>query len=533
MTDRNERGLGAIPWFVWVAGAAMALLRSLPFLQSLLVSCPGFESLPVGFIPKDWFAYAGMVRRVGEDGLFLSNPFTTDPQGGRFILLFHQVLGAIHSATGVDPLILLEASRWPVTILFAVVLWRFLATIFSDRVHARWAFLLVMFSGGLEYPFVVAMQHLADAGIGPVWVWRQAVQDMWHLYGWNTYQAAFNPLWLCGLTGILWFGGVMASGERPGPKRVALAAAAFVVLWYVHSYSAVAIAGIACGVAVARWVREWRFPTVMVLDWLKLFAPGLVIAGLVSLWQSADPVFKASAGGFFGTQAPSMFWMPLTLGVPGVLAVRGWMTGGPERGRDLVAGWTVAAVLMAVSTMINGYHFVYLIHIPVCIAAAPVVARVISRSRAALIVLCVLLFASTAFSTFQAGRDVGGLSEVPVDAMAIVRDLADEQPGNVLAPPELGNIIPAFGPHKVWVGQWFMTPGYQDRAAKYRAWFGSVDGPSKYRAEIMATLASGHIRWLVVPTALAPSMTDVLSGIPFSVRQSGSLSLIVIGGDQS
>ena len=529
MTDRDVRGKRTIPWFVWTAGAVMALLRSIPFVQTFFVSRPGFESLPVGFIPKDWFAYAAMIRRVGEDGMLLSNPFTTDPQGGRFILLYHEVLGAIHSVTGIDPLILLEASRWPVTIVFAVVLWRFLCRLFADRSHIRWAFFLVMFSGGMEYPVVIAMQHLAVAGVGPVVVWRQAVQDMWHLYGWNTYQSAFNPLWMSGLTGILLFADILVSGQRPGIRRVAAATAGFFVLWYVHSYSAVAVAGLACGVAVVRWARDWRFPGVLVLNYLKLFVPGLMLVGAVSLWQSADSVFRASAGGFFGSQAPSFFWMPLTLGVPGLLALRGWMAGGPTVGRDVVAGWTLAAVLMSVSTLINGYHFVFLIHIPLCIAAAPVVSEIASKGRATFIVICVLLFSSTVFSTIQASRDVGGLSQVPSEAMAVVRDLADERSGNVMAPAELGNIIPAFGPHKVWTGQWFMTPGYAERAAKYRTWFGSPEGPAAHRDEIMQSLATGRIKWLIVPTALVPAMSDVLVNVPFSATGSRGLSLITIG----
>lgn len=531
VTGRAEAGSAfkAIPRFVWLAGFFVALLRSLPFIQTFLVSRPGFESLHIGFIPKDWLAYAAMIRRVGEDGLLLSNPFTTDLQSGRFILLFHQLLGAIHAAFGTDPLLLLEAGRWPVTILFAVVLWRFLQRLFVDQSVARWAFLLIMFSGGLEYPVVLFMQYLLAGGIGPTGVWRQAVQDMWHLYGWNTYQAAFNPLWLCGLIGILGFSGHMISHRRPGVRAAVIAAAGYVALWYLHSYSAVALAFIACGFAVVRWVRHARFPASTVVDLLVLFGPGLIIVGLISLWQTGDPVFKASAGGFFGTQAPSGVWFLFTLGVPGLLALRGWTSGGPSAGRSLVAGWTAAALVLASSTLINGYHFVYMLHIPICIAAAPVFARVVSRGRVAAAVLFVLVFGSTVFSTIQAGRDVGGLSDVPGYAMDLIRDLADEEPANVLAPPELGNVIPAIAPHKVWVGQWFMTPGYVKRSTLYRSWFGTPESPLAHRGEIMNTLVSGHIRWIVVPVFAGDSMAEVLSGIPFSVSQFGSLLLIRVG----
>lgn len=517
------------PWFVWASALLVALLRSLPFVQALVTSRPGMESLPVGFIAKDWFAYAALIRRVGEDGLLLVNPFTTQPHDGRILLLFHGILGQFHALTGIDPLWLLELSRWPLTVVFALLLWRLLVRLFDRPDHARWAFLLGMFSGGLEFPVQEGLRLLIEAQVAPVRVWNQALQDLWHLYGWNTYQSAFNPLWLCGLIGILGFAGGLGSDARPGGPAILWATLGFVALWFTHTYSAMAVLGIAGGIVAVRWIGDGRFPVETAANAMRRLGPGLALAGAASLWQAADPVFRGSAGSFFGTQAPSAFWLPLTLGVPGLLAVRGWLRGGPPRRRDLIAGWTVAAAMMAVSPVINGYHFVYLLHIPVCIAAAPVLAERVSQGRLAAVVLCVLLFASTVFSTVQAARDVGGLSEVPSEAMALIRDLADEPPGNVLAPPEFGNIIPAFSTHRVWVGHWFMTPGFQSLAATYQRWFGGAEAPVTFRREILHTLSSQRIRWVVLPSPCVPAMKEALAGVPFSIRQFGAHALVAIG----
>lgn len=521
-----------IPWWVWASALLVAFLRSLPFIKTLLSNQPDFVQLPIGFIPKDWLAYAAMIRHIGEDGIFLNNPFTTEPQGARFILLFHQLLGMIHASTGIDPLWLLELSRWPLTALFAVVLWKFAGKVFQNRSHQKWAFFLVMFSGGIEYPFIVLFQHLAAAGIGHPGVLNSAIQDMWHLYGWNTFQAAFNPLWLCGLVGIVGFAGLIIQIQTISVRKAAMAAVGFVLLWFVHSYSAMAVAGIAAGTFFTAWIRQGTIPDGLVKKMMLVFIPALILIAAVSLWQIKDGVFAASAGGLFGTQAPSVFWLPLTLGVAGILALRGWLTCQYDACTNLIAGWTIAALLMASSTLINGYHFVFMIHIPICLAAAPVASRLFSGGRLRAVLVAVLLFGSTVPSTMQAISDVGGLSTVPVDAMNLVKDLANKEPGNVLAPPELGNIIPALSPHKVWVGQWFMSPDYQKRSASYWKWMKGPANDTESAAEMVQTLASQHIRWLVIPSASLEKVRNALAGIPFSTKSYGVVSLLGIGTEK-
>src|SRR6185503_18610596 len=174
----------------------VALLRALPFLQLIVRQPPrGYVYMPIGYLPKDWLAYVALIRQAADTGrLLLANPFTTEPQQGRFVLLFHQALGALHLATGIDPFWLLELSRVPLLLVFFAVLWRFLGHLFVERRVKLWACALAAFAGGVE-PFVLP---LARALLSPA-TSQRIDRELWHFYGWSGFAAFYNPLWIAAL----------------------------------------------------------------------------------------------------------------------------------------------------------------------------------------------------------------------------------------------------------------------------------------------------------------------------------------------
>jgi hypothetical protein len=485
---------------VWVATFLVALMRALPFLRTQLVrpESSGTVPLPIGYIPKDWLAYAALVRQGSESGsMLLVNPFTTEVQGGRLILLFHQALHLVFRLTGIDPFLLLELSRPVLLAGFVLVLWWFLGLVLAEEQDRVWACWLVLLSGG--FGFVLD----GHTDLFPPPVALTVSQDLWILSGWSTFESLFNPLWISGLTLQLIVLGTLLRPGGPATVRIGgLGSLAFLVLWFTHVYSAVATLVILAGAFVAEWSLTDR------PDWAALgrrsmaLAPALLFILPITAWQMQDSVFRASSGGVVGSQSVAVFWYPLTLGALGFFALRGmksWLLGRHPWRYSMLA-WIGSVALLHSSPIVNGYKFLLYLHLPVCIVAASAVAAVVSGQRAggvqkAAIVL--LLFASSIAVTGLSVL-VAGDHAVPEPVARLVGRLARLPPGNVLAPPDIGNLVPAFGPHRVYVGQWFMTPAYTERSGDYEK---MVQNPSSGLLD--GVIASERVAYLVAPVSQA------------------------------
>lgn len=521
-----------VPWIVWTMALGAAALRALPFLQLLWTRPPrGYAYLPIGYIPKDWLAYVALIRQPRDTGrLLLGNPFTTEPQDGRFVLFFHQALGAVHAATGIDPFWLLELSRVPLLLVFFAVLWRFTGRVFAPRRQRVWACGLVAFAGGIE-PFVLP---LAQAAL-PAAMGERLERDLWPLHGWSGFGSFYNPLWVAALILLLvTLRPLLQPGGPAGWRDFAQTGVGFVALALTHSYSAILVAVILGGVAVlelalepaAGWRRSWRAAVAL--------APAAAVVVAIAAWQLRDPVFRASASGVVGAQAASLFLLPITQGALAFFALRGFQRWARERHpyRLAFGGWLLGVALLASSTLLNGYHFVYGLYLPLCLAAAPAIAEAEERWRVRgglgwvpLGAVMVLLFASPLWITAGALRDAREQSLVPRSFVPVLADLRSAPPTNVLAPPYLGNVIPALTPHRVWVGQWFMTPDY---AARVR-WYASMVERPEAQARILPVLVDQHrIGIVVVPAVSAGRIAALLAPRVERVAGQGELATIYL-----
>ena len=499
-------------WF-WLLPAGVSLLRLLPYLWSLAVVPPAHgRILHLGYIPKDFLAYLAFIRQVPADHtLFFYNPFTTEAQSGRFLLLFHWVLGVVCLLTGASPALVLELSRVPLTFLFFWVLWRFLRPIVRDRRTRSWACVLIAFSGGLEgvvKPFAAQLPALLGGAL---------TQDTWHLYGWSTFAAFFNPLWIVGLTLSLVALAPVLNPEDSASRAGCLSfAVALVLLYGIHAYSVM--------VVVAVWLctllTEW-----LVYDQIHLRKHAALGAALLAAlipcaglawWQMQDPVYRSSSSGILGEQAASVFWYPLTLGVVGILALRGgrrWAAARhPYRGSLLA--WIGAVVLLHSSPVLNGYHFVFHLHIPVSIVAASGLVATLdayaprSQHRLWTMLLVALLFPSCLLVTAESVKDIARRNLVPAAYVEATDVLASLPSGNALVPPLLGNMLPAYTSHRVWVGHWWLTPDAPRRTADYE----SMATDSRQLARLRQVLADQSIRYAVLsPESKCPP--DARAGV--------------------
>ena len=514
-------------WF-WCIPLVVALLRMLPVLMLRVTPPPpGQTYLGVSYIPKDFLQYAAFSRQVIADGAFLFyNPFTTEPQSARFVLLFQWLVGLAARVSGLSAIDALEWSRVPLVFLFFAALWWFLKPILPERRNRLAATLLVGFAGSLETfvrPFGPELLPKAFD--------LRLQQDTSPLHGWSLFASFYNPLWIAGLcAGLVVLRPLLFSRER-SLRALACAGLAFALLFFVHPYTALGVAVIAvlCPVLelLARERPDWRR---QLTNALVLGAAGLVVGG-ISLWQLQDPVYRRSTGGVFGAQSLSALWYPLTLGLLGVMAVVGARRWARDRHptRAAVFGWIAGIAVLHWPPVLNGYKFVFLLPLPVCILAAPVAREWLGglrgpgwRPRALALVAGVALFGGAALQTLDALRSTRRVSAVPADAMELVEALSAEPAGNALVPSGLGNILPAFTPHRVWVGHWFLTPDFFVREQLYQRFTTNRGAGDQLRA----VLREERIRYLVVPAGRADFVVKQLGREVGEGRTYGELELL-------
>ncbi len=487
------------------------------------MTAPDLVALPIGYIPKDWLAYAALIREGREPGVaFLANPFTPEPQSGRVILLFHQALNAVFRATGIDPFLLLELSRPVLLAGLVLVLWWFTGLVLERTVDRAWACWLALLSGGL------GSLLLGHPGLPPLA--SAAIEgDLWILTGWSTFDSLFNPLWIAGyVLALLVLGKALRPGGPATLRDGAILSAAFAALWFTHVYSALATLFIVVAAFGVEWILSDDVQWGAMGRRTLAFAPAVLLVLLVTGWQFADPVFRESSSGVLGPQAIPVFWYPVTLGIVGVLALRGlgrWAAA-REPWRYALGGWIGGIALLHSSPLVNGYKFLPFLHLPLCLVAAPVAASAFARyvrgGPAGLVratALGALLFANPVTATYLSVIETDG-HVIPAQVARLLDRLATLPPGNVLAPAWLGNLVPAFGPHRVYVGHWFMTPGYAARAALYDQ---MVLHPEDGR--LARVLAQDDIRYLVAPAAQA---SLIAQGTGFEPEVFGDWALLAV-----
>jgi hypothetical protein len=365
----------------------------------------------------------------------------------------------------------------------------------------------VLLSGGCAYAVLSVAPHL------PPFVRGVIKFDLRTVYGWSTFEACFNPLWIAGLTLVLvTLKPLLQTGVPRTLRDVVVGSAGFCATYLVHPYSAVMIAAITLGAVVSTAVDDVRAAWRQACRIAVTVLPGALVCVLVAAWQRQDPAFQAASGGFFGDQDTPIFWYPITLAGVGFFALRGIRAWARESQPwcGVFVGWVGAVAVLHSSNLVNGYHFLFGLHLPVAIVAAgPVATAWRARGgRPAIPIragLLALLFGAPIATTVI---DVRSASEYRVAAPVaeLLKALGAAPEGNVLAPAYFGNLIPAYGPHRVFVGQWFLTPDYDRRSALYEQ---LVADPRRER-ELIALVLRERFRYVVVPELAAQRITKLL-----------------------
>ena len=507
MTRESVRS--PVPAVVWWVASIVVALRMLPWIVGSLTDAgPDKVFIPAMFVSDDFAQYAAMIRQTGEDHAFLlNNPFTTEAQQPRFVLLFFEALGLVQRATGLSALTVLELSRIPLIVAFFVCWWRFIEAVISDPRARLWALWLTALGGGLDYiPWGVA-------NFCPPAVADFIRINVYTYNGWSFFGQVQNPIWLAAwLLALPILKRVLqphGPSERWDPLIIF---ACFVTLAFTHPYTALFVGVLSAVLGVLRRKSVLR-------SWIPLGLGALLVAG-VTAWQMQDAVFRKSAGGLLGDRNSWCIWYPFTLGAVGVFAWLGWKKWSSDAHpwKAGIFAWVVCASILHQSPFTNGYKFIMYLFLPLVLLAAEPLSEAISRWRtsggaagrwkSALVIFLIFSSAPITAARSISKEELDG-SRFSAEAWSVVQWFKTQPAARVYCSEEIGLLLPAFTPHHTYMGHSFLTPNYFNRVVRYVR---QMNNPDDHAAELRKIIQNDNIEYAVVPAKLAVKFEELLSG---------------------
>jgi hypothetical protein len=458
------------------------------------------------FMADDHYSYATLIDQSAEEGtLFMENRFTTEPQKGRFLLLYMWLVGKIRRVTGLGIAGSWELARFIAGFVFMLVAWCFSGLLFEDLRKRLLGYLFVGFSGGIGWlVYLLAAQWIRGVNDGYL---KDPFNFQWN---WSTFGSMLMPLWVAPAA-ILLLCAYLVAGSRRNLRQL-LGIVLPPLIWFMHPYTGIAAYATFLLFPLLPLCRAaWRFERVawepvrqrLITVWPMLVSVTFVLA--YTVWARQDPVYAISAQRVFSwTPTYSIFLYPFAYGLVLPLALYGikWNASLPDQARDILLAWLAASTILSLNPFLAGVKFQYLVHLPLAFFAAhgllelrcrsPYVKNLLKGVGALLV--GTLLFMNSALIIVKdyssTPRDTGiFLSQGDIDAMKFLKN---QPPGNVLSSSAAGNRIAWLAAKKVYVGHWFLTIDEGRKLWEVRSFL----GPQLSLEEKRSWLSAKEIRYI-------------------------------------
>ncbi|MBM3281755.1 MAG: hypothetical protein FJY86_00215 [Candidatus Diapherotrites archaeon] len=247
----------------------------------------------------------------------LKDNSTSEPQDGRYIVLYFSLLAIVVKLTGMGIDTAWNLFRFLIIFFLALSAWKLSGEFFSET-KKRFTYLIVfLFGGGLGWTTVVL------APIFPL-LSRLHSTDLIYYLGYTVFSFMFHPLAMLSLGFILWetiFLTRWLSNENP--RHLVFAVGCFLLAFFNHPASGV-VGSILAGITFlyALWVRRKS-------DWVSfvwrngiILGGGAVLIGLYLWWARGDPVYVYHQAYYLSWERREPFWMyPFAMGLPFVLGL--------------------------------------------------------------------------------------------------------------------------------------------------------------------------------------------------------------------
>jgi hypothetical protein len=127
------------------------------------------------------------------------------------------------------------------------------------------------------------------------------------------------------------------------------------------------------------------------------------------------------------------------------------------------------------------------------------------RDRLVTVLVVGLAFQSVLAVTWRSARQALG-HQLPDSALAAIQRLGQEPPGRVYTTPYLGTLLPAYTPHRVYAGHWFLTP---DQPAKQRYAVDLLEGRASPQG-LVDLVGQGSLDYLLFPPSVPPQVLEAI-----------------------
>ena len=500
-SDNSNRSTKSITALVLAIAILVPLLAMIPTWHGYRVQRAP-EKIFMGFryMSDDHYSYASFASQSAEEGkLFTQNRFTTEPQQGRYLLLYMWLVGKISQLTGLGIAGSWELARLLAGVAFMLAAWAFTATLFEDTRKRLLAYILVGFSGGigwLIYPFIAQMIKASPDGY-----LKDPLNFQWN---WSTFGSMLTPLWVAPAA-ILLVCAYLIAGNRRTLRKV-LGIVLPPLIWFMHPYTGIA-AYLTFGLFLLMPVFDsvWRLERIpwagvqerMATVWPVLLSVVFVLAYI--LWARQDHVYAVSAQRVFvWTPTYSIFLYPFAYGLLLPLALYGirWSGALPRYARDILLAWLFAATILSVNPFLAGVKFQYLVHLPLALFAAHGLLELRSRSPfvgnmlegVGALLIATLLFLNSGLVIVKDFPSTASDNSIFLSASQIsaMRFLKEQPSGNVLSSVVSGNRIAWLAAKNVYLGHWFLTIDRDRKLAEVQAFFGPQLSVEQKRAFLTA-----------------------------------------------
>lgn len=492
------------------------LILSLLALQVWVVVLPGLQTPEahtyLGFphLPTDHSQYQMIASQACAPWApFYRNLYTTQLHEPRFLLMSATFSGWLAQIFHLPDPVAWHLVRVLAVAALSVVIWHLCLTLFHSGPRALIVFAALLFYSGLDWAYWLAWR------VGLV---QEPSASSWAANPWN-----FSFFWCCTIATWVWPQLIICSmllwelrrnlwyGRFPlfrHPMFVAfIRGLSVAVLWAFHPYSALAWALFVMFLCLFPPLHSDRCSVAKRALYASPSLLGLVLVVIYNLWALEDPVYATTSAQvkLWRLSYPPYLW-PLAFGPHTLLATFGLTTArSSDEGFRLIRAWFLVVLLACVNPFVTNAKFVFLSIVPLGLLTARGAFRMwdycasggkFPRLRWILAsVLGLLLVVGTVRGIVLGVGDPRSkmFAYSDNDTLRLLAALRELPEGSVLCAAKTGLLVPWLARKPVFVGHWFLSARYYEKAALVSRFFAEgVDAREK-----VTLLEVAGIRWVL------------------------------------
>ena len=443
----------------------LVLLSTLPYLIAAWAAPADLAYL--GFLsnPEDGNAYLAKMQQGARGEWLYHLPYTAEPHEGEWLFTYYLLLGHVARWTHLPLIGVFHLARVVNGAFLLMVLYYALAQFFPEVPQRRFAFLLTALGSG--FGWLVAL-------LGGMTV------DLWVPEGYIFYSLFVNPhfpLAIALMLMLIFWSVSPRQSARIDLRRLAGLALCTAAIGVVQPFCLLNVGVVLLVYTVVRWIRDRRLPRYEIVSGMVIGAVGLPFAANAYLATATNPAFAAWSAQNQTLSPPPWdyaisYGLLLLLALPGIRAAMR-----RRRNEDLLAlVWILCTVVLLYIPFSLQRRLIMGVIVPLGALATMGWFGLPYRYRR----LSPLVWSGAALThVFLIGLTLLGAMSghealfLTRDEFAAIQWLGQHADADalVIAAPETGLYIPAWGGQRVFYGHRFDTADAETRKAQLEAFF--------------------------------------------------------------